>query len=87
MPTGGTINIGVHKHNEEQIIIRITDDGCGIPPDLLARVGEPFFTTKQNGTGLGMAVTHQIIESHGGRMLIESEIDYGTTVSVLLPIT
>lgn len=86
MPNGGTINIAIQMHSECDIVVRIADHGCGIPPELLSRIGEPFLTTKETGTGLGMMVTRQIIEGHGGRMLLESEVNHGTVVSIVLPV-
>lgn len=85
MPNGGTIEITLQAHGPGGVLVRIHDEGCGIPRELLSRIGEPFFTTKQDGTGLGMVVTQQIIDSHGGKMVIDSEVDKGTTVTVTLP--
>lgn len=86
MPHGGTITISITVHTENEVLIRITDQGCGITSENVSKIGEPFFTTKEGGTGLGMMVKRQLIENHGGHMLIESDIDQGTTISVILPI-
>jgi two-component system, NtrC family, sensor kinase len=69
------------------VAIAISDNGKGIPPDRLARIFEPFFTTKAigRGTGLGLSVCDRIIKQHGGRILVESEIDKGTCFTVLMP--
>ncbi|MCL6442893.1 MAG: PAS domain S-box protein [Alicyclobacillus sp.] len=84
MPSGGAIRIwaGVVK---EEVCVRIADEGCGIPMEMIARLGEPFFTTKESGVGLGLMVTQQIVRNHGGRMMVESEVHHGTTISVMLP--
>ncbi len=65
--------------------IAVEDDGPGIPPEDLARIFTPFFTTKPGGTGLGLAIADRIVKAHGGRIAIESERGRGTTVRVLLP--
>lgn len=85
MPDGGTIEIEL-SHAEEFVLIRLKDQGWGIPPDKLSRIGEPFYTTKERGTGLGLMVSHQIVESHCGRMTISSQVNRGTIVEVSLPV-
>jgi two-component system sensor histidine kinase HydH len=63
----------------------VRDDGEGIAPEHLARVFDPFFTTRDNGTGLGLSISHQIVRENGGRITIDSEQGRGTTVTVMLP--
>jgi signal transduction histidine kinase len=65
--------------------ISVVDSGSGIPPEQLERVFEPFHTTKAQGTGLGLAVARRIVEAHGGLIKIESEVNRGTKMSILLP--
>lgn len=74
---------------DDEILIRISDTGVGIDPVHLARIFEPFFTTKAvgAGTGLGLSTSFKIIERHGGRILVDSEVDRGTTFEVWLPLT
>ena len=69
-------------------VVRLTvrDTGSGIPPENLQRIFEPFFSTKQSkGTGLGLAVTRKIVQEHGGRVLVESEIGKGTVFHLVIP--
>ena len=68
--------------------IRIEDDGCGIGKSDLPKIFDPFFTTKPvgEGTGLGLSIAHQVVESHGGRIEIESEPGRGTSVTIHLPV-
>jgi len=66
----------------------VTDTGIGIAPKDLARVTDPFFTTKEEGkgTGLGLAICRRIVQGHHGKLEIESEMGKGTTVRILLPV-
>jgi signal transduction histidine kinase len=70
----------------EGVLLRVTDDGAGIPPETLARVFDLYYTTKPNGTGLGLAVVQQIVAEHGGEIHIKSEVGQGTTVEILFTI-
>ncbi len=65
--------------------VSVTDTGAGIAPDVQARLFEPFFTTKREGLGIGLNICRSLVESHGGRLLVESETASGTTVRMLLP--
>ncbi len=65
--------------------IRVRDTGVGIPPENLGRVFDPFFTTNKNGTGLGLSVVHQIVDKHSGFIRVESEVNRGTTFTIVLP--
>ncbi|MCK4487131.1 MAG: PAS domain S-box protein, partial [Desulfobacterales bacterium] len=65
--------------------IRISDTGCGIEEDDYNKVFEPFYTTKERGTGLGLAIVNRIVESHGGKIKVESELKKGTSCILLLP--
>lgn len=85
MPKGGEITVQL-KRIEDNICIRFIDQGCGISQEQLSRLGQPFFTTKETGTGLGMMISQRIIQTHGGTMQIESQEGKGTTVEIWLPI-
>lgn len=85
MPGGGTVLVSAKK-SEGAVVVRVIDEGQGIPAELLGRIGDPFYSTKENGTGLGLMVSHKIVELHQGTLHIESEVDRGTTITITLPI-
>jgi PAS domain S-box-containing protein len=86
MPDGGEIGIQAKLTNQDTLNIFIIDQGIGIDEEQIPKLGEPFFSTKEEGTGLGLMVSFRIIESHGGRMKITSEINQGTTIEICLPL-
>ncbi|MWC31319.1 PAS domain-containing sensor histidine kinase [Paenibacillus sp. MMS18-CY102] len=89
MPGNGRGNIHVsikHAPRPDYIRILVSDQGQGIAPERLARLTEPFYTTKEKGTGLGLMMTASIVERHGGTIQFESELGVGTTVTVTLPV-
>lgn len=86
MPSGGSVEIYVRMKDDRSILLRIADHGVGIPADKLPQLGEPFFSMKENGTGLGLMVCHRIIEAHKGEIRIESTMNEGTVVDIILPI-
>ena len=81
---GGRAVIAVEVE-ENAVRLCIQDKGKGIEPDNLERVFDPFFSTRPDGTGLGLPIAHRIAQAHGGDLSVESELDVGTTVTVLLP--
>nr|WP_245339464.1 ATP-binding protein [Paenibacillus shirakamiensis] len=85
MPEGGVVHLHTWRGDKRSVVIQIRDEGCGIPKDILAKIGEPFFTSKETGTGLGLMVSQRIIESHKGTLDIESELNQGTTITLMLP--
>ncbi|XJZ28578.1 PAS domain S-box protein [Bacillota bacterium Lsc_1132] len=85
MPDGGHIYIKAYQPNEDCLVTQITDEGVGIPPERISRLGEPFYSTKEKGTGLGLMICNRIIKNHGGALTIDSQEDNGTTVSISLP--
>ncbi|MDA0577877.1 MAG: hybrid sensor histidine kinase/response regulator [Verrucomicrobia bacterium] len=84
----GNIVLACHRR-DAAIEFRVSDNGCGMPPDVLARIFEPYFTTKPKGkgTGLGTVIAKRIVEEHSGFIEVKSTIGQGTSVSILLPIT
>ncbi|MCX6132312.1 MAG: ATP-binding protein [Ignavibacteriales bacterium] len=84
-PKGGAISLEVNR-NGGYIVFEVTDDGVGIPADRIERVFDLYFTTKPNGTGMGLAITQQIVTQHHGTMDVESGPTQGTTFSISIPI-
>lgn len=87
MPNGGRVTIILKVLDCKKMNISIQDEGCGIAEDSIPSLGEPFFTTKKDGTGLGLMVSNQIIEDHQGEIAINSSLENGTLVDVTLPIS
>lgn len=85
MPDGGQLIVRARLAADGMVNIGFIDHGCGIPEKKLARLGEPFYTTKSNGTGLGLMVSYKIIENHQGVMVITSKENVGTAVVIQLP--
>lgn len=88
MPDGGTITIRTAAKPDGMITIEVQDDGIGIPPEHLSKLFTPFFTTKPvgKGTGLGLAIVYGIVKMHRGQINIQSQVGYGTTFTISLPI-
>ncbi len=85
-PRGSAVGIMVARHCGEGARITVRDDGAGMTPDVLERIRRPYFTTKEGGTGLGLAVARGLVEQHGGRLEFISAVGKGTTVVLLLPV-
>jgi CheY-like chemotaxis protein len=98
MPTGGVVTVAVNNLRDgegdsfgwsggEAVLFRVQDTGDGMSPDVLARLGEPFFTTKAvgQGTGLGLAMVRSFVQQSSGRLHFASSLGEGTTVGILLP--
>jgi len=86
MTSGGTLSVGTKAQNADHIEVRISDTGCGIPQEHLAKIFAPFFTTKSRGTGLGLAVVKKIIDRHGGDIDVKSVVGEGTAFHIRLPV-
>lgn len=85
MKPGGSIIIKAGE-NEKDIWIEITDTGYGIPEEILSQIFNPFFTTRSHGLGLGLNIVKMIVEeNHGGKICINSKIDFGTSVKITFP--
>ncbi|MEK3884876.1 PAS domain S-box protein [Paenibacillus sp. PL2-23] len=84
MPGGGPIHISIQRKSSS-IAISITDEGVGIPEEMISKIGDPFFTAKETGTGLGIMVSQRIVNSHQGTMDIQSQVNVGTSVKLTLP--
>jgi signal transduction histidine kinase len=88
MPGGGRLVIALRHATQAGHMyaeITVTDSGSGMPPEVLARLFEPLFTTKRTGTGLGLAVSYQMVTAQGGDLYAESTLGIGTVFHVLLP--
>ncbi len=96
MPQGGKIKITVHKvpsdsempavlDKGDYVSISMRDNGLGIPEKYLDRIFDPYFTTKERGSGLGLATSHSIVRNHGGVIVVESQLGEGTTFTMYLP--
>ena len=84
---GETFSFGVVDHAHEFVQISVQDTGVGMPEHVMRHAFDPLFTTKQNsGTGLGLAVAHQVVTRHGGFIFVESTLDVGTTFHMFLPL-
>jgi signal transduction histidine kinase/CheY-like chemotaxis protein len=82
----GTITIRVGRFGEAEAYVSVEDTGCGINPNVLGRIFDPFFSTKgSSGTGLGLSTTAAIVREFSGRIEVESEVDLGTRVTIYLP--
>jgi two-component system NtrC family sensor kinase len=85
---GGIIDISSNTKDQQVIRVSIQDNGSGIPKDKLKHIFEPFYTTKEKGkgTGLGLSISYGILKRLGGTILVESEVNKGTTFIVEIPI-
>ncbi|MGX1981593.1 two-component system, sporulation sensor kinase D [Thermolongibacillus altinsuensis] len=85
MPKNGWLTISLSKE-KTWAKLQVKDTGCGIPKEMLDKIFQPFFTLKETGTGLGLVVCKRIIEMYDGKITIDSVVNKGTTVTVLLPL-
>ena len=87
MPEGGHLCVDTYAlADEHEVAFSIQDNGAGIDPDLLSRIFDPFVTNKETGTGLGLTITHEIVQQHGGRILAENNPAAGAKFTVWLPV-
>ena len=90
MPEGGALRVRIRR-DHQFAVVEVIDEGEGIPPELLPRIFELYFTTKPKGSGIGLAMTYRILQLHGGAMDVRSNADpdsleRGTTFTLRLPI-
>ncbi len=86
MPGGGTLTLRTTS-GERGAVLRVEDTGIGIAPEMIEKIFDPFYTTKAEGTGLGLPLSYQIIEGHGGRFEVSSTVGKGTQFRIFLPAT
>ncbi len=82
--TKGEVNVTIYDKNDDYFAVKFEDNGCGIDEERLKHIGEPFYSVKEKGIGLGMTVSYRIIATHKGLINITSEVNEGTSVEVLL---
>jgi PAS domain S-box-containing protein len=87
MSGGGRLTVRTSRLGEERVLLEVQDDGPGIAPEHLARIWDPFFTTKAvgQGTGLGLSITQRAVDRHGGRVSVDSSPGHGARFTVTLP--
>jgi signal transduction histidine kinase len=81
-----TLPLPLLHSDKDAIVITIADNGHGIPEELLGKLFLPFFTTKENGTGLGLALSHKVIQEHGGTIHVQSKVGKGTILTITFPL-
>jgi two-component system, NtrC family, sensor histidine kinase HydH len=86
MPEGGHLTLKAFR-DKGVVTIIVTDDGKGMDEETLSKILRPFFTTRPDGSGLGLSITNQLVEANGGSMLVESEVDTGTTFTLTFPLS
>jgi signal transduction histidine kinase len=91
--TEGTVTLRVREDHaaldgelRETAVFEVADTGMGIPPEVEKRLFDPFFSTKETGTGLGLSVSARIVEKHGGRLQYQTRVGHGTTFGIVLPV-
>lgn len=86
MPKGGTVSITTERENREFVQVSIADEGVGIPPEDLDKIFQLYYTTKPDGSGIGLSLVYRIIQMHDGIIDVSSEVGRGTTMIVRLPV-
>ena len=86
MPFGGTLTVRLAESGPDHLVLAVSDTGVGIPAENLERLFVPFFTTKEEGTGLGLALCYSIVQAHQGRIDVESKVGLGTTFRIQMPL-
>ena len=83
MPAGGALTF-TSGRDHDRVLVRISDSGEGIPPDIIDKIFQPFYSTKPKGSGLGLAISQTIVKAHQGEIRVESAPHHGTGVTVVL---
>jgi two-component system, NtrC family, sensor kinase len=84
-PAGANIQVALRAQNDEHAVLEVLDEGSGMSPETLDHIFDPFYTTKETGTGLGLALVYQMVREHGGDITVESTVGRGTVFRVTLP--
>jgi len=85
MPDGGKLTVSIEKILDNRIRITFADTGCGMPPEQVERLFEPFSSSRTGGTGLGLSIVYQIVRDHNGTISVRSQENKGTTIIIDLP--
>jgi two-component system, sporulation sensor kinase E len=85
MPGGGTLTLSAERR-EDEALVTVQDDGTGIAEEDLPKIFEPYFTTKENGTGLGLTITFKIVKEHRGEITVKSRLGQGSAFTIALPV-
>ena len=85
MPAGGALSFASERDND-RVLVRISDSGEGIPPEIMDKIFQPFYSTKPKGSGLGLAISQTIVKAHQGEIKVESELHRGTGVTISLQV-
>ena len=89
MGENGVLTVETHlkkRIGEDCAVIKISDTGIGIPKDEISKIFQPFFSMKERGTGMGLAICQRIINAHEGEIYVDSQVDKGTVFTVVLPV-
>lgn len=76
----------LERGKPERVTVAVKDTGCGIAPEILTHIFDPFFTSKPRGSGLGLSITHKIITTHNGTINVESKVNQGTVFLIEFPV-
>jgi two-component system, NtrC family, sensor histidine kinase AtoS len=85
MPQGGTVTLGARRGPDGSIEVRVGDEGVGIPPEDIDRIFRLYYTTKPQGSGIGLSMVYRIVQMHDGRIDVESTPGRGTVMIMTLP--
>ena len=85
MPEGGTLTLELNE-SDRRAVIRVRDEGVGIPREMLEKIFDLYYTTKKEGSGIGLAMTYRILQLHQGEVLVESEVGRGTEFALRIPL-
>lgn len=85
MPEGGVLRVSTSRRDEE-VMVTISDNGVGIPEDLIEKIFEPYFTTRDYGSGIGLTMVYKVVKEHRGEISVSSQEGKGTTFTITLPV-
>ncbi len=86
MPDGGSVTLRARRFSNTEVVLELADEGQGIHPDAVDKIFDPFYTSKDTGTGLGLSLVQQVISSHGGRVEVESALGRGSVFRLYFPV-